>query len=39
MYKEKIDNEGLRSQLQVVIDELTEEEVKDYILFYALRNK
>lgn len=39
IYKEKIDNEGLRSQIQVVIDELTEEEVKDYILFYALRNK
>ena len=39
IYKEKIDDGGLRSQLQTVIDELTEEELRDYILFYALRNK
>ena len=39
IYKEKTGNEGLRSQIQTVIDELTEEKLRDYILFYALRNK
>ena len=39
IYKEKTDNEGLRSQLQTVIDELTKEELRDYVSFYALRNR
>lgn len=39
IYKEKTNNGGFRSQIQAIIDELTEEKVRDYMLFYALRNK
>lgn len=31
--------EGVKSQLQTIIDEMSEQDIRDYVLFYALRNR
>jgi uncharacterized Zn finger protein len=36
---ESIDKEGVKSQLQLIIDDISEQDLRDYILFYALRNR
>ena len=33
------DQEGVKSQLQTIIEEMTDQDIRDYILFYALRNR
>ena len=39
MQGESVDNDGIKSQLQTIIDDMSEQEIRDYILFYALRNR
>jgi hypothetical protein len=39
IYKEGTDNEGVKSQLQTIIDDMSEQDIRDYVLFYALRNR
>jgi uncharacterized Zn finger protein len=36
---ESIDKEGVKSQLQLIIDDMSEQDIRDYVLFYALRNR
>ena len=36
---EDVDKEGIKSQLQTIIDDMSEQDLRDYILFYALRNR
>jgi uncharacterized Zn finger protein len=33
------DKEGVKSQLQLIIDDISEQDLRDYVLFYALRNR
>lgn len=33
------DKEGVKSKLQTIIDDMSEQDIRDYILFYALRNR
>lgn len=36
---ESVDKEGVKSQLQTIINDMSEQDIRDYILFYALRNR
>jgi uncharacterized Zn finger protein len=36
---ESTDKEGVKSQLQLIIDDISEQDLRDYVLFYALRNR
>jgi uncharacterized Zn finger protein len=36
---ESTDKEGVKSQLQLIIDDMSEQDLRDYVLFYALRNR
>jgi uncharacterized Zn finger protein len=36
---ESTDKEGVKSQLQLIIDDMSEQDIRDYVLFYALRNR
>jgi uncharacterized Zn finger protein len=36
---ESADKEGVKSQLQLIIDDMSEQDIRDYVLFYALRNR
>ncbi len=36
---ESVDKKGVKSQLQTIIDDMTEQDIRDYVLFYALRNR
>jgi uncharacterized Zn finger protein len=33
------DNEGVTSQLKTIIDDISEQDLRDYVLFYASRNR
>jgi len=39
MHEKSANNEGIKSQLQIIIDEMSEKEIRDYVLFCALRNR
>ncbi len=39
MLSECTDKEGVKSQLQIIIDDMSEQDIRDYVLFYALRNR
>jgi uncharacterized Zn finger protein len=36
---ESTDKEGVKSQLQLIIVDISEQDLRDYVLFYALRNR
>jgi uncharacterized Zn finger protein len=36
---ESTEKEGVKSQLQLIIDDMSEQDIRDYVLFYALRNR
>jgi hypothetical protein len=36
---ENADKEGVKSQLQTIIDDILEQNIRDYVLFYDLRNR
>jgi uncharacterized Zn finger protein len=36
---ESTDKEGVKSQLQLIIDDISEQDLRDYVIFYALRNR